>query len=129
MIEHFNRSGSVPVVDAADLKVMWAYSQEVKAQHPGATSVAVGAAVWKNLCSPGADIMAVSYRCGILMMLQSAWTGGQPSENAFKVAARIDLNWMQVGVVYQGSQFNLEQFFTELLVEEHGLGGVLPEYL
>ena len=109
---------NVPVVDAADIKVIWTYCQKLKAQHPGSSNIAVGMSVWKELCSPGADIRAVSYRCSILglleMMLRPAWPGGEPSENAFKVAARMDLNWMQVGVVRKGLPFNLEGFLAEV---------------
>jgi hypothetical protein len=106
----------VPVVDVADIKVMWTHGQEFKAQHPG--GVAVGMDVWKQLCSPGADIRAVAYRYGMLglleMMLRAAWTGGGLSENAFKVAARMDLDWMPVGVVRNGLPFNLERFLAEV---------------
>jgi hypothetical protein len=106
----------VPVVDAADIKVMWTYGLELKAQHPG--GVAVGMDVWKQLCSPGADIRAVAYRYGMLglleMMLRAAWTGGELSENAFKVAARMDLVWMPVGVVRNGLPFSLEGFLAEV---------------
>ena len=101
---------SVPVVDAADLKVMWDYAQKVLAEHPGSTHAAIGAAVWKNVCRPGVDIEAAGYRCTILTLLRSVWIGGEPSENAFKVAARMDLNWPEVGIVQQGLPFNLERF-------------------
>jgi|SRR5580693_8547050 hypothetical protein len=106
----------VPVVDVADIKVMWTHGQELKAQHPG--GVAVGMDVWKQLCSPGADVRAVAYRYGMWglleMMLRAAWTGGEPSENAFKVAARMDLDWMPVSVVQNGLPFNLEGFLAEV---------------
>jgi hypothetical protein len=73
---------------------------------------------WKRLCSPGADIRAVSYRCSMLglleMMLRAAWTGGELSENAFKVAAMMDLDWMAVGVVQNGLPFSLEGFLAEV---------------
>ena len=107
---------SVPVVDAADIKVMWDYSQKLKAEH--GDGVAVGVGVWRQLLAPGVDIKAVGYRLGMLsmfeMMLRAAWAGGEPSENAFKVAARMDLNWMQVGVVRNGLPFNLEGFLAEV---------------
>jgi hypothetical protein len=105
----------VPVVDVADIKVMWTHSQELKAQHPGGSTVSVD--IWKQLCSPGADVRAVFYRCSMLglleMMLRAAWTGGELSENAFKVVATMDLDWMQVGVVQNGLPFNLEGFLAE----------------
>ena len=106
----------VPIVDVADIKVMWAHGQELKAPHPGGVAVEVG--IWKQLCSPGADIRAVSYRCGMLglleMMLRAAWTGGELSANAFKVAARMDLHWMAVGVAQNGFPFSLEGFLAEV---------------
>lgn len=106
----------VPVVDVADMKVVWTHGKELQARHPGGVAVEMG--VWKPLCSPGADIRAVSYRCSMLgmleMMLRAAWTGGELSENAFKVAARMDLEWMAVGVVRNSLPFNLEGFLAEL---------------
>jgi hypothetical protein len=83
----------VPVVDAADIKAMWTYSQELKSQH-GGLGVGVDVDIWKQVCQPGADIRAVCHRLTMLwlleMMLRAAWTGGELSENAFKVAAKID---------------------------------------
>ena len=42
---------------------------------------------------------------------------GQPTENAFKVAAKTDLNWGQVGVVQSGFISNLEGFLAEVMHE------------
>ena len=116
----FGKAGEpVPVVDVADIKVMLAHFRELKAQHPGGVAVEVG--IWKQLCSAGADIRAVSYRCQMLglleMMLRAAWAGGELSVNAFKVAARMDLHWMAVGVPQNGFPFNLERFLAEVLRE------------
>jgi hypothetical protein len=116
----FGKAGEpVPVVDVADIEVMWTRFQELKAQHPG--GVAVEAGIFKQFCSPGADIRAVSYRCQMLglmeMMLRPVWTGGELSLNALKVAARIDLHWMAVGVAQNGFPFNLEGFLAEVLRE------------
>ena len=113
----FGKAGEpVPVVEVADIKVMWAHGQELKAQHPG--GVAVEVSIWKQLCSPGADIRAVSYRCQMLglleMMLRAVWTGGELSANAFKVAARMDLHWMAVRVAQNGFPFSLEGFLAEV---------------
>lgn len=109
---------SVPVVDSADLKTMWAYGQKVKAEHG---AMAVGRSVWKQILAPGVDIKAVGFRVGMLsmleMMLQAAWTLGEPSENAFKVAAKMDLNWPQVGVVHNEFIFNLEGFLAQVMHE------------
>ena len=107
----------VPPVDPADLKQLWTYSQELHAKYPNG-GIATGIEVLKHLCSPSADTRAVSYRCMMLglleMMLETAWPGGQPSESAFKVAARMELRWMGVGVPQKGLQFDLESFLVEI---------------
>jgi hypothetical protein len=108
---------AVPVVDPADLKVLWTYSQELRAKYPNG-GVATGIEVFKHMCSPGADTRAVSYRCQMLglleLMLEFAWPGGQPSEAAFKVASRMALRWMSVGVPQKGLAFDLEGFLAEV---------------
>jgi hypothetical protein len=109
---------NVPTVDAEDIKTMWKYGHEVMAQHPGATSASVGFSVWKNICSPGADIMAVSHRCNLLTFLESVWVGGEPSDGAFRVAAKTELKYPQVGVVREGLHFNLERFLLEIKFEK-----------
>jgi len=110
----------VPVVDVADLKAMWTTSQELKARHAG-VAFAIGAGVFKAVCKPGADILAVAYRRAMLEMLErtlrAAWNGGELSENAFKVAARMDLNWPQVGVVQKRPLVELEDFLAEVQSE------------
>ena len=116
--DFFGKPGEpVPVVDAADLKATLAYGRELAARYPGVVG-AIGLGVWKQLCKPGADIAAIAYRNGILRMLEmemrAAWTGGELSENAFKVAAKMDLKWMAVGVVYEGLPVNLEEFLAEV---------------
>jgi hypothetical protein len=107
----------VPVVDVADIKAVWAHGRELKALHPG--GVAVELDVWKQVCSPGADIRAVTHRCQRLglweWLLRPAWTGGNLSENAFKVAARIDLCWMAPGVTQSGT--GVEEFLEEVFAE------------
>lgn len=102
---------SVPVVDAADLKVMWEYSQKPDA--------ATGMAACKDLF-PNVDLVeATGYRLTILRRLQSVWVGGEPSENAFKVAATIDLTWPPVGVIQTEPLFNLDRF---VVAVQHGIG-------
>lgn len=103
----------VPVVDVADLKAVWAFRQKLP-------RVAVEIGVLNQVCSPGADIRAVNYRyqkLGVLeWLLRSAWTGGDLSENAFKVAARMDLHWMEPGVSQNG--LGVEEFIAEVFAEE-----------
>jgi hypothetical protein len=98
-------SGSVPVVDPADMKTMWD-----RYQTPDAPT---GMAAWRDILD-NADVAAIGYRCTILQMLRSVWIGGEPSENAFKVAASMELNWPTVGAVQQGLPFNLVKRLTGL---------------
>ena len=108
----------VPIVDAADMMAVWAHGRELRAQHPGGVAVELG--VLKRVCSPGADIRAVAYRCqrlGVLeWLLRAAWTGGDFSESAFKVAARMDLHWMAPGVAEEG--LGVEEFLGAVFAEE-----------
>ncbi len=115
----FGKAGEpVPVVDVADMKVMWAHGQKLKAQHPGGVAVEVG--IWKQLCSPGADIQAVAYRCQMLglleMMLRAAWTGGELSVNALKVAARIDFTGWWSASLRTGSRSIWRDFLQKCCV-------------
>jgi hypothetical protein len=106
----------VPPVDPADLKQLWTYAQELRAKYPNG-GVATGIEIFKHMCSPGADARAVWYRSTMLglleMMLETAWPGGRPSEAAFKVASRMELRWMGVGVPQKGLPFDLESFLAE----------------
>ena len=104
----------VPVVDVADIKAVWAHNRELQAQHPGGVGVEID--VWKQVCSPGADVRAVAERCQRLGMLEwllrAAWTGGDFSEKTFEVAARMDLRWMAPGVAQDG--LGVEEFLAQV---------------
>jgi hypothetical protein len=106
----------VPVVDVADIKAVYAHGREMRALLPGGLAVEID--VWKQVCTPGADVRAVSYRCqtlGVLeWLLRAAWTGGDLSENAFKVAAKMDLHWMAPGVAQKSG---VEEFLAEVFLE------------
>jgi hypothetical protein len=111
---------AVPAVDPADVKALWNSYQELGAKHPeGGAAIAIG--VIDHICSPGADTPAVAYRCAMLRvlagMLESAWPGGQPSDAVFKVAAKMELKWLGLGVVQNGLPFDVEKFLTEIHAE------------
>src|SRR5215469_4634660 len=89
----FGKPGEpVPAVDFADMKAMKAVMEDVKKEHPKG-GVAIGMEVWQSVCSPDADIRAVSYRLRLLGMLeislQPVYSGGQWSEAALKAAAKM----------------------------------------
>jgi hypothetical protein len=101
----------VPVVDVADLKAMWTFTQEWTAKHGNrAVGLTAYTGPQKQICSPGADVRAVNYRCTLLrlieMTIRPMWAGGDVSDAALKVAATMDLKWMAMGVVYSGTDMN-----------------------
>ena len=94
----FGKPGEpVPAVDFADMKAMKAVMEDVKKEHPKG-GVAIGMEVWQSVCSPDADIRAVSYRLRLLGMLeislQPVYSGGQWSEAALKAAAKMEMTWL-----------------------------------
>jgi hypothetical protein len=75
--------------------------------------------MYKNVCSPGADAMAVWYRASMLRILQilpesplRPWTyDGELEDAVFQVAAKFPMKKMQVGVEQEGFPFVLPSFF------------------
>jgi hypothetical protein len=110
----------VPTVDVADFKSVWAIYQDIESRHPRGT-VGVCSSVIEHACSPGADIRAVTYRCGMLQILEmlrgellaTLKQSGQFQEAVFTVAARIPMNWMGEGVSHS-LPFDVDAFFEEV---------------
>jgi hypothetical protein len=106
----------VPEVGAEDLKALWRVQQEVQARHPG-TQVGTGMDIAQQICKPGADIQAIGYRLGMLWLMSqvvgerfSQFTkDGQPSDAAFRAAAKIPVAWMG-GPPTQQPPFDVEEF-------------------
>jgi hypothetical protein len=103
----------VPEVDFADMKAMWDFIQDTKKRHPKGR-VGIGEGIWRKLCSPGADIHAVSYRLTMLglfeQFLEPAYPGGHWSESALKAASKMELTWLSVGVQQNGFPFDVLEF-------------------
>jgi hypothetical protein len=59
----------VPVVDPADLKIVWELQRKVKKEHPG-QQFGFDIRYLQMACSPGADAMAIWYRISTLQILQ-----------------------------------------------------------
>jgi hypothetical protein len=119
-----NPGGDVPMVEVADLRAVWGTYQDFAARHPG-KQVAVGAAVLEEACSQRVDIEAVIYRYWMLQMLEmccgdllAPWRqSGHFHEAVFRVAARIPMKWMEMGVPQQGLPFDVDLFAQELRKE------------
>jgi hypothetical protein len=72
----------------------------------------------KQVCKPGADIEAVSYRASFTWLISriapehlARFTReGQPDDAVFRAAAKVPAEWMGVGIVRQGPPFDLDEF-------------------
>ena len=111
----------VPVVDAPDLKSAWNLFRQIESEDPSG-GIGVGMELIKRVCSPGADIGAVAYRCQMLWLLEMcrgdaliAWKrSGQFEEAVFRVAANIPMKWMAVGVPQPDLPFGADAFIEQL---------------
>jgi hypothetical protein len=63
------QDGTLPIVDAADLRSLWALSDEHDARYPGGR-VAMGVSGYQKILSPGADVHAATMRFGLLRTLK-----------------------------------------------------------
>lgn len=119
-----NPGGAVPTVEAADLESVWNTYRDIQAQHPG-KRVSVDVTVLEHVCRQGADIGAITYRSAMLRMLEmcggdllAPWRNHEHlHEDVFKVAARIPMKWVEVGVQQQDLPFDVELFLQELQKE------------
>src|SRR5215469_18421798 len=106
----------VPEVDPEDLKVLWREQQGLQARHPGKLG-AMGFDVMKAICTPGANVGAVWYRSSMLWLLSqiarerfAAFTkDGQPTDAAFRAAAKVPVEWMGEGIKQQ-APFDVDKF-------------------
>jgi hypothetical protein len=111
----------VPTVDAAELKSVWSTYRQVELDHPsGAVGICVE--LLKQVCSVGADVFAVSYRCRMIWLLEMCradallpWKRtGQFDEAIFRVAANIPMKRMAVGVPQSDLPFDVDAFIEQL---------------
>jgi hypothetical protein len=58
----------VPTVDPADVKTAWQLYEDAELGMPG-QQVAISRSVFQHVCSPGADISAISHRAVMLRFL------------------------------------------------------------
>jgi hypothetical protein len=85
--------------------------------HPGGQR-AIGVAVCKAACKPGADISAVCYRGMMLGLVTrhaqeqlAPWVNqGEMDDAIFRAIAEVPMEWMGVGIVRHGPPFDFEDF-------------------
>jgi hypothetical protein len=111
----YGRAGEpVPVVDPADMKVLWDMGQDLKKRHPEG-GAAVGMGVMQSLCKPGANVTAVSYRANMMGMLQHVAPElinpliQDKLDKVLAAASEIPLEWLGGGV-RQGFPFDVDDF-------------------
>lgn len=120
-----SQEGGVPAVSPDDLKAVWQVSAEFEARNPGQCG-AIGSTVYENVCSPGANVMSVWYRAGMLWMLKmfpesplDRWThDGQLDDAVFQVAATFPMEKMKTGVVREGPPFDVEEFVKQVAAKQ-----------
>ena len=119
-----NPGEPVPTVEMGDLKPVWNICKDIESRHPG-KQVGVGISVVQHACSATADAGAVGYRCGMPQALDSLpgdllapWKeNGQLDDAVFRVAARVPMKWIGVGIPQSGLPFDVHSFFNELRLE------------
>ena len=114
----------VPTVEMGDLKAAWNIYKDVESRHPG-EQVGVDISIVQHACSATADLRAVTYRCGMLQVLErfagdqlAPWKeNGRLDDAVFGIAARIPMNWIGIGIPQSGLPFDVDSFFNELRLE------------
>ena len=96
----------VPIVAAKDIRAVWKLGQDVTSRAGGRSrGAAIGSELMERVCSPGADVRAVWFRCARFQMLDmrlgnllSGWLSRPLREIAFAIFARVEMKWWEVGV-------------------------------
>jgi hypothetical protein len=104
----------VPQVDPGDLKAAWKLFQDCGANG----AVGTGVDLLRQICKPGADMAAIGYRAAMLNLLTRVaperlepWCkDGRLDDGVLRAAARVQLEWMGVGITRQGWPFDVEEF-------------------
>jgi len=112
-----SEDGFVVAVDPAGLKSFCRMGRERATEQPGAsTGQAIDIGVYQSACSPGANVMAASYRvnmlgfCELMGLLPGCKRDGDYTDAVFQVAATFPMKLMEVGVTYDGPPFDVEEF-------------------
>lgn len=116
-----SQEGDIPAVSSADLRNVWKLFRDAEARNPGQCT-SMGDSVYKRVCSPGADVVSVWYRAGMLWALKQVqpdplaqWThDGEFDDAVFQVAATFPMEKMKTGVVREGPPFDVEEFVKQV---------------
>jgi hypothetical protein len=123
----------VPPVDPADLKAAWRVHRELAGKVGPDGRIWLGSRPFVEACSPGANALAASYRCMILILVHGVtddavapWKrNGELDEAVFKVAARLPMEWMLAWTAQDSERnhypFDMYALVNGLLHERTGL--------
>jgi hypothetical protein len=118
-----------PSVSAEHLKLAWQLRRDFHAQNPG-EPVCFALGTLRGLLPDGVDVCAVDYRAGLLNKLHyvlANYAEKLGHENpisrlnrfrhqqdfddcVIRVMARIPVEWMQMGYIYSGWPFDVDEF-------------------
>jgi hypothetical protein len=109
----------VSTVDPADVKSVWECFQDTSSS---GECQALGIELLRQMCGPGANVEAVTYRVWMLRALQrtrpelfAGWRQGKDlHRSVFSVAARIKMTGMEIGKTYDNLPFDIDEFVREL---------------
>jgi hypothetical protein len=97
----------VPVVDPGDLKKVWELQNKAQKKYPG-QNTGIGLRFCENICSPGADVLAIWSRSTLLSGLGFLCTAagktfpwlkdGKPDDAVFNILATMPLTGKQSGI-------------------------------
>ncbi len=116
----------VPSVAPADLKSVWAMTNEFQMRHPG-QQVSIGTDLYKTACGPQANVGAVLSRLSMLgKVQQEAEAGhfrfpwihdGEPEEVVFKIVATIPMVERPPGAVQEGFPIDVGELIRQIAAE------------
>jgi hypothetical protein len=111
----YGRAGEpVPQVDPSDLKALWTLYEESRKRNPKG-GVMIGRSLMQDLCKPGADVTAISYRATKLELFRHILPDTiepliqDKLDAVLKAASEIPMVWIGA-TVYHGWTFDPEDF-------------------
>ena len=119
--------GLIAPVDPSDLENVWKVAQEILKLHRK-HGVIVGPKVYANVCSPGANVMAVWSRASILLFLGEQVglfrpkLPGEVRKVIFNVFAKFPIKQLEPGVVHKGFPLDVQEFMKQVEDELRRLG-------
>jgi len=123
-----SNDGVILPVEPSDLKSVWKIAEEIR-EHSGSNKhSAIDVRTYAEVCSPGANVMAVWYRASMFgVLVQSAGLlapelPDDAKDVVFNVAARFPFKFIEPGVVHDGLPVDVQAFVKQVEDELGRLG-------